>query len=163
MRHHVATARGTHSCPEQSLHDSLLAKSGGRFCTHMVVKQSTLSIVAGGVFLVLAVLLGGGVFLISSSIGKQQQAVEKQAESRQLGGDLMNAANSQSDSARKFVLTADPAHFNAYWKEVNETKTRERVANRLAELDTPQDELDLLADSQQKTEPLTDSELRAMR
>ncbi len=129
----------------------------------MVVKQSTLSIAAGAIFLALAVLLGGGVFLISSSINQQQQAVERQAESRQLGVDLMNAANLMSDAARKFVLTADPANFNAYWKEVNETRTRERVASRLSELDTPQEELDLLADSQKKTEPLTDSELRAMR
>ena len=119
----------------------------GRICTHMVVKQSTLSIAAGAIFLVLAALLGGGVFLISSSINQQQRAVERQAESRQLGVDLMNAANLMSDAARKFVLTADPANFTAYWKEVNETKTRERVASRLSELDTPQEELDLLADS----------------
>ena len=75
----------------------------------------------------------------------------------------MNGANVLSDPARKFVLTANQANFDAYWKEVNETRTRERVANRLAELDTPREELDLLADSQKKTEPLTDSELRAMR
>ena len=129
----------------------------------MVVKQSTLSIVAGAIFLVLACLLGGGVYLITASISQQQRAVERQAESRQLGIDVMNAANLMSDAARKFVLTADAANFEAYWREVNETKTRERAATRLAELDTPQEELDLLADSQKKTEPLTDSELRAMR
>ena len=93
----------------------------------MVVKQSTISIAAAGIFLVLAVLLGAGVFLVSSSIDQEQGAVARQAESRQLGTDLVNATALLSDEARKFVLNSDKAHYEAYWREVQETKTRARV------------------------------------
>ena len=79
----------------------------------MVVKQSTLSIVAGAIFLVFAGLLGAGVYRINDSIDQQQRAVDRQVESRQLGVDLANAASLLSDAARKFVLTADPAYFDA--------------------------------------------------
>ena len=51
----------------------------------MVVKQSTISIATASIFLVLAVLLGAGVYLVSRSIEREQQAVGSQAESRQLG------------------------------------------------------------------------------
>ena len=57
----------------------------------MAVKQSTISIAASAIFLALAVLLGGGVWLVSTSIAQEQAAVAKQAESRQLGSDLANA------------------------------------------------------------------------
>ena len=130
----------------------------------MVVKQSTLSIAAGAIFLVLAVLLGAGVYLVSGSIDQQQRAVGWQAESRQLGVDLRERGQ-PAVGCRPQVRHQhdDPAYFDAYWREVEQTRTRERVAARLAQLETPQEELDLLAESQQKTEPLADSELRAMR
>lgn len=41
----------------------------------MAVKQSTISIAAAGIFLVLAVLLGAGVYLVSGSIAQEQNAV----------------------------------------------------------------------------------------
>ncbi|MGE3268295.1 MAG: methyl-accepting chemotaxis protein [Chloroflexota bacterium] len=129
----------------------------------MTVKQSTISTVAAGVFLVLAVLLGAGVFLVSRSVEDEQGAVARQARSRQLGVDLANATAMLSDEARKFVLNNDKANFEAYWREIQETKTRERVVEELTKLGTPQEELDLIAESVKTSESLTDTELHAMR
>ena len=136
--------------------------AGGLWLT-MAVKQSTISIATAGVFLVLAALLGAGVYFVSGSIEREQNAVGWQAESRQLGIDLANVTMRLSDDARKFVINNDKAALDNYWREVEQTKTRERVMNRLAELQTPQEELDLLVESQKKAEAMADSEVRAMR
>src|SRR3954471_12399647 len=109
----------------------------------MAMKQSTISVVATAVFLVLAALLGASVFLVSHSIEREQHAVGWQAESRQLGIDLENVTVRLSDDARKFVINNDKAALDDYWREVEQTKTVERVTQRLAELRTPQEELDL--------------------
>src|SRR5687768_8230031 len=114
----------------------------------MAVKQSTISIAAAGIFLVLAVLLGAGVYLVSSSIEQEQNAVGWQTESRQLGIDLANVTTRLSDDARKFVINNDKEALDNYWRERESTRTTERVINRLVELQTPQEELDLLADGQ---------------
>jgi methyl-accepting chemotaxis protein len=129
----------------------------------MAMKQSTISIAAAGIFLVLALLLGAGVWLVSSSIDREQRAVARQAESRQLGVDLANATVFLSDEARKFVLNSDKAHYDAYWREVQETRTRDRVIVQLTGLGTPQEELDLIAQSVKRSEALVDAELHSMR
>ena len=129
----------------------------------MAVKQSTISIAAAGIFLVLAVLLGAGVYLVSGSIEQEQNAVGWQAESRRLGVDLANITTHLSGDARKFVVSNDRDALDRYWKEVDVTKTRERIMARLVALQTPQEELDLLAAGQKKAEALTDAEVHAMR
>jgi hypothetical protein len=129
----------------------------------MAVKQSTISIAAAGIFLVLAVLLGAGVYLVSGSIEQEQNAVGWQTESRQLGIDLANVTIRLSDDTRKFVVSNDRDALDRYWREVETTKTRERVTQRLMELQTPQEELDLLAEGQKKAEALADAEVHAMR
>ncbi|MFN8636776.1 MAG: methyl-accepting chemotaxis protein [Chloroflexota bacterium] len=129
----------------------------------MAVKQSTIGIVAAGIFLVLATLLGGGVYFVSGSIEQEQNAVGWQVESRQLGLDLANVTMQLSDDARKFVINNDKAALDSYWREVEQTKTYERVTKRLVELQTPPEELALIADAQKKSEGLADTEVRAMR
>jgi methyl-accepting chemotaxis protein len=114
----------------------------------MAVKQSTISIAAAGIFLVLAVLLGAGVYLVSGSIEQEQNAVGWQAESRQLGIELANATMRLSDDTRKFVINNDRDALTNYWREIEQTKSRERVIERLAELQTPQEEMDLIAEAQ---------------
>src|SRR5215207_7341981 len=107
----------------------------------MAMKQSTISMAAAGIFLVLAVLLGAGVYLVSGSIEREQNAVGWQAESRQLGVDLANVTTRLSDDARKFVVSNDRDALDRYWREVETTKTRERVMQRLVALQAPQGEL----------------------
>src|SRR5262245_44965872 len=103
----------------------------------MAVKQSTISIAAAAVFLVLAALLGAGVWLVSSSIEQEQNAVGWQTESRQLGIDLATVTMRLSDDARKFVINNDKEALESYWREVEKTKTVDRVTKRLVELQTP--------------------------
>lgn len=68
-----------------------------------------------------------------------------------------------TNEARYYVQFGDKKHLDNYWKEVNETKTRDRVITRLKELNASQEELDLLAKSKQNSDALIDTENRAMK
>ncbi|UFJ39355.1 hypothetical protein LOK74_14900 [Brevibacillus humidisoli] len=48
----------------------------------------------------------------------------------------------------------DRVHFDNYWREVNETKTRERVIQQLRELNTPEEELALVEQAKQQSDDL---------
>ncbi|HEX9063306.1 MAG TPA: ATP-binding protein, partial [Clostridia bacterium] len=50
-----------------------------------------------------------------------------------------------------------------YWKEIKDTKTRDNVISRLKELDSPSDELMLLAEAKNNSDALVDTERRSMR
>jgi hypothetical protein len=129
----------------------------------MVIKQATISVCVGAVFLALSFLLGGAVYFAQQADQRQLTAFSRQVESRQLGLDLAAASDFLTDEARKYVVTADASHYQAYWKEIEVSKNRERVLVRLGELGTPQAELDLIALAKKNSDALVSTETRAMR
>src|SRR5689334_20498138 len=78
------------------------------------------------------------------SVNAERDAVARQAEFRQLGLDLAAASDFLTNEARRYAVFGDKRHFDAYWQEVKETKTRDRVVGRLRELGAPQAELELI-------------------
>ena len=129
----------------------------------MGIRQTTISAVTGAAFLLLAVLLGGSVFFLERAVGNETAARARQAESKQLGLDLAAASDFLTDEARKFAVTNDLEHYRNYWKEIDVTKNRERVLDRLEGLGTPKDELDLIAEAKKNSDALVATESRSMR
>ena len=70
--------------------------------------------------------------------------MQREAEFKQLGIELATASDYLTNEARRYVQFGDKAPYDNYWKEVNETKTRDHVVARLTELKAPQKELDLI-------------------
>jgi methyl-accepting chemotaxis protein len=129
----------------------------------MTIKQSTINIIAGIAFLVMALLLGGSVYYLDRAIQEEQNAVARQAEFKQLGIDLADASDYLTDEARKFAVTSDIKHLKNYWQEIEVTKTRDNVLTSLKELNAPQKELDLLALAKKNSDALVATETRSMR
>jgi hypothetical protein len=59
------------------------------------------------------------------------RARDLQAEFKQLGDDLGNASDYLTNEARRYVQFGDKEHYDNYWREVKETKSRDRVVARL--------------------------------
>ena len=59
-------------------------------------------------------------------------------------------------------MTTDRAHLTAYWREIEETRTRDKALERLEGLDTPKGELDLVAEAKSESDALVATETRAM-
>jgi methyl-accepting chemotaxis protein len=91
------------------------------------------------------------------------EAMLRQAEFKQLGMDLAAASDYLTEQARRYTIFGDKVHFDNYWREVNETKTRDRVVHRLEELGAPRAELDLIAQAKASSDALIRTEEAAMQ
>ncbi|SFB54529.1 methyl-accepting chemotaxis protein [Cohnella sp. OV330] len=127
------------------------------------MKISTWLKVMSGVFVFLTVLNGISVYSLQKSVAKERKTVKMQAEFKQLGIDLANSSDYLTNEARAFVQFGDKVHYDNYWKEVNETKTRDHVVERLTALGAPKEELDLISESKQKSDALVKIEDAAMK
>ena len=129
----------------------------------MIIKQSTINIIAVMAFLLIALLLGSCVYFALLAIQEEHQAVARQSEFKQLGIDLAKASDSLTDEARKFAVTSDMEHLQNYWNEIDVTKTRDQVLNRLKELEAPAEEFEQLDLAKRMSDALVAIETRAMR
>lgn len=86
-----------------------------------------------------------------------------QIELKQLGNDLAAASDYLTDQARRYVQFGEEEYFTNYWKEVKETKTRDKVIERLKELNTPKEELDLLEMAKKNSDNLVKLEEEAFK
>ncbi|WP_308636803.1 methyl-accepting chemotaxis protein [Paenibacillus silvisoli] len=117
----------------------------------------------GLIFTILSLFLVTSVILLSKHYEEFKEAKNRQAEFKQLGIDLANASDYLTNEARQYVQFGDKTHYDNYWREVNETKTRDRVVNRLKEMNAPQDELDLIQQAKDSSDALVKSEDEAMK
>ncbi|HEY4163137.1 MAG TPA: HAMP domain-containing methyl-accepting chemotaxis protein [Dongiaceae bacterium] len=127
------------------------------------MRISTICKIAYGGMFVLALITAGTQLLANRQIAAERESTERQMEFKQLGLDLGAASDFLTDQARRYSVFGDKRFFDAYWKEVKETKTRDRVVARLRELDAPQGELDLIEQAKQNSDALIATEDAAMK
>lgn len=109
-----------------------------------------------------AAVLVGIVFLQSRQV-EQRRAFEEQLEFFELSHSLNAASDYLTQEARYYVQTGDKKHFDNYWREVNETRRREKAIERLKELGTPVQYLSLLEKSASESSNLAKLEDVAMK
>jgi methyl-accepting chemotaxis protein len=103
------------------------------------------------------------LFFTSRSLEAERLAVVRKAEFRQLGLDLAGASDYLTNEARRYTIFGTKSHHDNYWREVNETKTRDRVVQRLKELGAPKAEFDLIERAKQNSDALIRTEEAAMK
>ncbi|WP_309119109.1 methyl-accepting chemotaxis protein [Paenibacillus sp.] len=122
------------------------------------MKISTLLKTMGIVFLLLGGSLSFSVWQLQSDYSDVRDAVSRQGEFKQLGIDLADASDYLTNEARNFVQFGERKHYDNYWREVNETKTRDRVVERLKELGSPIEELELIEEAKRRSDSLVQTE-----
>lgn len=137
---------------------------GGEFMkSKWVIKQSNISGIVLVIFCLIVVMLGWSILYMNSSIKAEQNAEKRRTEFKQLGINLADASDYLTDEARKFAVTNNIKHLNRYWEEINVTRTRDKVISRLQELESPKEELELLAEAKKYSDALVETERRSMR
>jgi hypothetical protein len=129
----------------------------------LIIKQSTISALIVGIFFFIAILLGSSILYMNSSIHDEQIAEKRRTEFKQLGINLADASNYLTNEARKYAVTTDIIHLEKYWEEINGTRTRDQVIFRLHELESPGEEMALLAEAKKNSDALVETEKRSMR
>lgn len=106
-------------------------------------------------FLFSSILTIGSLYFLTVSIDQQDKAVEVQMEARQLGNDLLQSSLYMTNELRNYIQSGNKEHFDNYQKEVKETKTRERVLQRLTELQVPTEIFDKMEQAKQSSDVLS--------
>jgi PAS domain S-box-containing protein len=129
----------------------------------MIIKQSTINLIAGITFSLIVFLLAGSVYFENKAIQEEHLVIAKQAEFKQLAIDLTKAAHYLTDKTRYFIITGHITPLQDYWQEIEVKRTRENVITRIKALKPPQAELDLLTFAKQESDALIVSDRHAMR
>ena len=115
-----------------------------------------------GTVITLFTLTGVCVVLLNESENRESLAIKRQAEFKQLGIDLAAASDYLTNEVRYYVQFGDRVHYDNYWREVRETRTRDRVVQRLRELGAPQAEIELIELAKRNSDALIAIEEAAM-
>ena len=127
------------------------------------MKISKLLKITGVLSIVVIIVTVASLFRLNASIIEERHAKETQTEIDHLSKSLQDASDYLTDQARLYVQTGDKTYFDNYWREVNETKTREKAIDRLTELGVGQDQLALVQEANNMSQELVVKEDEAMQ
>jgi methyl-accepting chemotaxis protein len=127
------------------------------------LKQSTVTLFAAILVAVMTALLVTGVLLTSRANSALDKARQDRITQQELGAEMRAASTLLTNEVRAFAVTADDTHFENYWREVEETKTRDRVVAELKKLGATARELELIEQAKAESDALINTETRAMK
>ena len=127
------------------------------------MKVRKLLIVTGTVAAVSLTVVLTGILLLRSALLEERNFFEERLEYVELSNTLSAASDYLTDEVRYYVQTGKKAYFENYWREVRETRRREKVIARLKELGTPVQYLELLEKSASESNKLAKVEEIAMK
>ena len=123
--------------------------------------RKLLKVTASGLA-ILILLIGLSLFSLIQDMNEQTAALKKDKELEMLAAQLQEASDYLTNEVRAYTQFGDKTHYDNYWKEVNETKTRDMVVERLRELNVPTQLLDLVEQAQTNSNNLINLEEQAM-
>ena len=124
----------------------------------------------GGIWF-LAILTFAGVaglmlfstFYMNRAILAEEDAQAKRMEYRQLGEDLADASDYLTKEVRYYAITGEIEHLTNYWKEIFETRERERVISAFENENPPENEKLLLEQAKRFSDLLVETETCSMK
>lgn len=127
------------------------------------MKVRKLLLVTGTVAAVSLIVVLMGILLLRSALLEERRFFEERLEYVELSNTLSAASDYLTDEVRYYVQTGKKAHFENYWREIRETRRREKVITRLEELGAPVQYLELLEKSASESHKLAKVEEIAMK
>lgn len=127
------------------------------------MKISTLLKATGAVLGILIILNGWSLFSLMRDMKEETEALKVDKELEVLATQLQGASDYLTNEVRAYTQFGEQKYYDNYWKEVNETKTRDMVVQRLQELNVPSDLLDLVELAQTNSNNLINLEEQAMQ
>ena len=92
---------------------------------------SRLTKLVGLTSVLLSFLTVGMVLIMNRSIDREREFTHQQLRFRQLGYELAQASDFLTREARRYTIFGDRRHYDAYWTEVTETRTRDQLVETL--------------------------------
>jgi signal transduction histidine kinase/CHASE3 domain sensor protein len=122
---------------------------------------STFRYVAALIF-ILFILAGIAVFKLNAGYKNEQVAIKFERDLRSTGQQLAKGSDYLTDEIRRYVQFGDRAHHDNFWREVNETRSRDKAVGRLKELNVLPSELSYIEKAKNYSDNLIKTEEAAM-
>lgn len=103
------------------------------------------------------------VFCMHVSIENERKAVNNQMEMQHISGEMSRVSDFLTQQARHYALYGEQQYFDAYWHEVNVTRTRDHLIEQLRDMGIPQAELDLIEQARTNSDKLSGIEHASMK
>ncbi len=126
----------------------------------MKIKNVLYTIVVA--IVVLAAVVVGLLFVFQKTLSSERQLKDDQLEYYKLSVSLESASDYLTNQARSYVQFGEKKYYDNYWKEVNETKTREKVVERLVEMGVDSYYTNLIEKAKAESAELVTTEEQAM-
>lgn len=110
----------------------------------------------------LIIISGFNLFLLMHDMREETEALKLDKEMEILATQLQGASDYLTNEVRAYTQFGEQKYYDNYWTEVNETKTRDLVVQRLQELNVPSELLDLVELAQTNSNNLIKLEEQAM-
>lgn len=127
------------------------------------MKISKLLKIVSSISIILIITIMFSLFQLNNSINLERETKEIQIETDLLGKSLQDASDYLTNQVRLYVQTGDNTYYDNYWEEVNETKTRGNVLERLVELGVKEEYLELMEEANRISQELVVTEDKAMK
>ncbi|MGD6967731.1 methyl-accepting chemotaxis protein [Rossellomorea vietnamensis] len=106
--------------------------------------------------------LAWSIYSLEVNIEKQQKAAQTEKQAATLTIQLQSASDYLTDQVRTYTQYGETKYYDNYWKEVNETKTSDKIVAELEKMKVPADLLKLVEESEQNSNALIALEEKAM-
>ncbi|GAB95779.1 methyl-accepting chemotaxis protein [Kineosphaera limosa] len=127
------------------------------------MKQSRITTIAAAAAIGLTALAGAAVVGNVYSTNQMTRSIAVKEQSIEAAETVRDSSRLLTNTVRAYTATGDQAWLDQYWTEINETKSQAKAIATLESLETPQSELDLVAQASQNSATLVQTETRAMR
>lgn len=127
------------------------------------MRLATITKLSLGATVALSLLAGFMIWRQQANISMERAALARAIEFKQLGLDLAAASDYLTDQVRYYTVTGDKTYLENYWREVKETRTRDKVVTQLKALGATAGELDLIDQAKASSDGLVKLEEQAFQ
>ncbi|MBM7555830.1 methyl-accepting chemotaxis protein [Halanaerobacter jeridensis] len=127
------------------------------------MKISKLLKIVGITIFVLLILVSFTVFKLNVSFRKEREVTNRQEKIKQLSKELLTTFDYLTEQVNKYAVQGEDKYYNNYFKEVNETKTKAKVLQKLKQMDIPDKDIALIEKAIEGSMMITATEKAALK
>ncbi len=111
---------------------------------------------------VLFILVGIAVLKLNAGYKNEQVAIDLERELHSIGQQLAQGSDYLTDEIRRYVQFGNRIHYDNFWREVNDTRSRDKAVEKLKELKVLPSELSYIEKAKEYSDNLIKTEEAAM-
>lgn len=127
------------------------------------MKLSTMTKGATILIIILTLLCFSSLFMFFQALNERTVAVNERIEQGELADSLAETSNFLSTQIRSYTQFGEKEYLDTYQQEINETKTREKVIERLQEIKIPSELFALITKAKNESDALAVLEAQAIK